>query len=391
MNRTKFKITTVIQIFLFTGLIAGCTNEEKFTIRGHVEGGKGKKIYLSNVGITENSLLDSIKIGNDGSFEFKQPRPECYDFYRLQLEKSGRQITIAIDSTECVTVTTTAAAFADSCKIEGSEESNRIMELATLESALQAQVDALIKNSSPEIGKTRETIFQLIHEFKQNICKEYIASAPDTPSAYYALFLRLNNAPLYDPMHNRFDSRCFSAVATSLNNTHPHSTRAMHLYNIAIKGIKATKPVKRDTLYIEPTTVNSTGLFEIKLPNIDGDSISLSSLKGKAVLLDFTVYGDAKISSRNLQLREIYDKYKSRGFEIYQISFDNDEHFWKNSADNLPWICVRDEAGFSSYNAVLYRIAKIPTFFLINRANEVVLRDEQIEDLNKSIEKLLSE
>lgn len=391
MNRQRFGFTTAIKLSLLAILVTACGNEEKFTIKGHVEGGEGKKIYLSNVGIIGNTLLDSVKIGRNGSFEFQQPRPECYDFYRLQLEKRGKQITIAIDSTECVTVTTTAEAFADSCKIEGSEESNRIMELAALESALQKQVDELVKNSSPEIGKTRETIYRLMHEFKQNICKEYIASAPGTPSAYYALFLRLNNAPLYDPMRNRFDSRCFSAVATSLNNTHPHSTRAMHLYNIAIKGVKATKPIKRDTLYIEPTTVNSTGLFDIKLPNIDGDSISLSSLKGKAVLLDFTVYGDAKISSRNLQLREIYDKYKNRGFEIYQISFDNDEHFWKNSADNLPWICVRDEAGFSSYNAVLYRIAKIPTFFLINRANEVVLRDEQIEDLNKSIEKLLSE
>lgn len=155
--------------------------------------------------------------------------------------------------------------------------------------------------------------------------------------------------------------------------------------------MRATQPVKRDTIYIETDNATAKGLFDIKLPNIDGDSITLTSLKGKVVMLDFTVYGDAKISARNLELREMYDKYKERGFEIYQISFDDNEHFWKTSASNLPWLCVRDAEGSTSYNLTLYRVQRIPTYFLINRANEVVLRDEQIEDINKSIEKLLNE
>lgn len=152
-----------------------------------------------------------------------------------------------------------------------------------------------------------------------------------------------------------------------------------------------TQPAKRDTLYLEPTNTASTGLFDIKLPDIDGDSISLTSLKGKVVLLDFTVYGDAKISARNLELRELYDKYKEKGFEIFQISFDGNEHFWKTSAANLPWLCVRDGEGFASYTTTLYRVSRIPTYFLINRANEVVLRDEQVANLEESIKNLIKE
>ena len=108
-------------------------------------------------------------------------------------------------------------------------------------------------------------------------------------------------------------------------------------------------------------------------------------------MLDFTAYSNAKISARNLGLRDIYSKYKSQGFEIYQISYDYDEHFWKTSADNLPWICVRDGNGPASYNISLYRIESIPTFFLINRDNEIVRRDIQVENLESSIEKLLKE
>ena len=371
--------------------LAACDNEQQFHIDGSISEAEGKTLYFEATALDGIRMLDSVKLDKKGYFCFSKERPECYDFYRLQLDKKGRQITIAIDSTETVGIHTVATAFADSCRIEGSPQSEKIAELTALESALQKQVNTLIKNSGPEIGVTRKTIYGIINEFKQNICKEFIAPAPHTASAYYALFLNLNGQPIFDPLRNRFDSRCYSAVATSLNHRHPHATRAQHLSNLAIKSMRATQPVKRDTIYIETDNATAKGLFDIKLPNIDGDSITLTSLKGKVVMLDFTVYGDAKISARNLELREMYDKYKERGFEIYQISFDGNEHFWKTSASNLPWLCVRDAEGSTSYNLTLYRVQRIPTYFLINRANEVVLRDEQIEDINKSIEKLLNE
>lgn len=108
-------------------------------------------------------------------------------------------------------------------------------------------------------------------------------------------------------------------------------------------------------------------------------------------MLDFTLYKDTQMGVRNLKLRELYDKYRKEGFEIYQISHDEDEHFWKTSAENLPWICVRDEAVTEAAHLALYRIEKLPTFFLINRDNELVLRDVQITDLEKSIEELLAQ
>lgn len=370
-------------------IFASCSQQETFTIKGNIANGEGHTLYLSHIGTQKSNYIDSAKLGKSGDFKFSYERPECYDFYRLQLDKKGRQITIAIDSTETVTINSDAKSFIDSCHIAGSPQSEKIAELTALEQALQTQVNTLIKNGGPMIGETRKTINTVIDEFKQNICKEFIAPAPHSASAYYALFLNINGTPLFDPLHIRFDSRCYSAVATSLNHHHPHATRAQHLSNLAIKSIRATQPAKRDTIYIDSS--NTTGLFDIKLPNIDGDSVSLSSLKGKVVMLDFTVYGNAEISARNLELRELYDKYKKRGFEIYQISLDGKEHFWKTSASNLPWLCVRDAAGPESYNLTLYRVQRIPTYFLINRANEIVLRDEQVEDINKSIEKLLSE
>ena len=113
------------------------------------------------------------------------------------------------------------------------------------------------------------------------------------------------------------------------------------------------------------------------------------SLKGKVVLLDFSVFQSPAGSPHNLMLRELYNKYASQGLEIYQISLDADEHYWKTAAANLPWICVRDGNGVYSTNVAVYNVRQVPSIFLINRNNELKLRGEDIKDLEASVKSLL--
>ena len=379
---------------ILTGIVilfTACDESPKFTIKGEISEGNGKSIYLSHVGVEKNSLIDSVKIKSDGKFEFNRPRPESYDFYRLQLDKKGRAITIAVDSTECINITIDGKKFADSYIVEGSEESRKIQEISALRTALEKQIGYFIIDSSLTPDSIRKAIYNITKEFKENIFKQYIMPAPDKASAYYALFLKTNGMHLFNPNANRFDSKCFAAVATALNNRYPESARAKNLYSIAVKGMQSTRPVIPDTIDAKEAELSTIGIFDIKLPNINGDSISLSSLKGKVVLLDFITYSNTRTSEHTIYLRELYTKYKEQGLEIYQVSFDADTHFWKTSADKLPWTCVLDGHSLLSSNALLYRVDKLPSYFLINRANEIVMRDEQIKDLPAEIEKLLKE
>ena len=374
-----------------TILFSACDETPKFTIKGDISESNGKSIYLSHVGVERSTLIDSAKIKNDGKFEFRQARPDSYDFYRLQLDKKGRSITIAVDSTECIDITIDGKKFADSYVVENSEESRKIQEISTLRTALEKQINHFLKDNSLTPDSIRTAIYNITKEFKENIFKQYIMPSPDKASAYYALFLQTNGMYLFNPNANRFDSKCFAAVATALNNRYPESTRAKNMYSIAMKGMQSTRPVTPDTIDAKETELTTTGIFDIKLPNINGDSISLSSLKGKVVLLDFITYSDTRTSEHTIALRELYTKYKEQGFEIYQVSFDADTHFWKTSADKLPWICVLDGHSLLSSNALLYRVNKLPSYFLISRANEIVMRDEQIKEVTTEIEKLLKE
>ena len=116
---------------------------------------------------------------------------------------------------------------------------------------------------------------------------------------------------------------------------------------------------------------------------------TLSALKGKVVILDFIVYQTTVSVSHNLVLRELYDKYKDKGLEIYQVSLDADEHYWRQASDNLPWICVRDEAGIYSPLVETYNITEIPSVYVINKANELVERNDDMKGMEAAIGKLL--
>jgi hypothetical protein len=115
----------------------------------------------------------------------------------------------------------------------------------------------------------------------------------------------------------------------------------------------------------------------------------LTDLKGKVVLLDFHVFALKDSPTRILSLREYYNKYHAQGLEIFQVSLDSDEHFWKQMTEALPWICVRDAEGTNSPLLVSYNIFSLPEFFLIDRQNNLVKRSSQMEDLDAEIKALL--
>ena len=85
----------------------------------------------------------------------------------------------------------------------------------------------------------------------------------------------------------------------------------------------------------------------------------------------------------------MYNKYHSKGLEIFQVSLDPDEHFWKTQTAALPWICVHDDDAMNSNLLVQYNIQRLPTFFLVDKNNVLFKRDSQIKDLDQAIQSLL--
>ena len=370
---------------LFAGVTA-CNNEPAFKVQGEVTDAADKMLYLEQTGLDGIVALDSVELGSDGTFSFSAARPEAPDFYRLRIE--NKVINFSVDSTETVGVKADYKNFATDYDIQGSENNQKIKELVLLQADLQERVNKLAQSGMP-VGVVQDSLAHMVNAYKDNVKRKYIFVGPNKSYAYFALFQVLNGYMIFDPLNNKEDVKCFAAVATSMNNMYPHADRSRNLYNMVIKGMKNTRALQVKPLDIPADKIQETSIIDIPLKDINGTTHHLTDLKGKVVLIDFTAYGSAESGARNLLLREIYDKYASQGLEIYQISLDTDEHFWKTAADNLPWICVRDPQGPYSTYVNLYGVTQLPTAFLVSRNNELSMRIGEKTNLEEAIKKLL--
>ena len=368
--------------------IASCNNN-KFTVEGQIAGAKDSVLYFENVGLEGINVLDSVKLNDNGDFSFSQDATTAPEFYRLRI--ADQIINVSIDSTETVQIKGQYPGMASNYTISGSENCEKIRELALKQIDLQAKAIALQSNTELGIAKANDSIQTLINAYKEEVKRNYIYKEPYKAYAYFALFQAIGNYLIFNPRANKEDIKAFAAVATSWDTYYPHAERGQNLHNIAIEGMKNQRIVAAQNadIQIEASKVQEAGVLDIALLDNKGNMRHLTDLKGQVVLLDFHVFALKDSPARIIQLRELYNKYHAQGLEIYQVSLDSDEHFWKQQTAALPWISVRDEDGAGSQRLTLYNIQAVPDFFIIDRGNNLVKRAAQIADLEAEIKKLL--
>jgi len=154
-------------------------------------------------------------------------------------------------------------------------------------------------------------------------------------------------------------------------------------------AIRTDRKAKEKEAWNEVLATQGTGYINIILPDKNNVEHKLSSIIGKVILIDFSAYESKQSVDYTFTLRELYDKYHSRGFEIYQISLDQNKQLWHAATKNIPWICVRDLNGPNTRYAVSYNVSEIPTTFLMDRKGNIISRSLGLNDLRKAIEKNL--
>ena len=375
----------------FIIIVMGSCDNRKFRVDGTIADAKDSVLYFENMSLDGPVTVDSVRLGDDGAFSFSDKAPEAPEFYRLRI--AGQIINISIDSTETVTVNASYPTMATGYTVEGSPECATIKELALRQIDLQQRVLDVQRNATLGFDATRDSVERLVEAYKHDVKLNYIYKAPMRPSSYFALFQTLGNRLIFNPRTSEDDIKAFAAVATSWDTYHPGSLRGRNLHNIAIQGMRDVRIVRNQMAAqaIDASKVHEADIIDISLLDNKGQTRRLTDLKGKVVMLDFHVFGAEGSTKRIMQLRDLYNKYHARGLEIYQVSLDPDEHFWKTQTAALPWISVRDGEGLQSDYLMMYNVQSIPTFFLIGRDNVLKKRDIQIKDLDAEITSLLGE
>lgn len=359
------KSTRFILSAAATLALSACGNAE-WNVEGNIDGGKGHLLALEASHNGRWYQLDTMTLKSD-KFEFSGTPAGFPDIYRLTMD--GKSIYFPIDSIETVSITANVANFSSEYTLEGSDNAKTVMD-----------VDKLIANAVRKMGEKSV----ILNDSLKRELTGIILSDPSSIVAYYIVNKRVSGVPLFNA-NVKTDLRIIGAVANAYVNNRPSDPRTEYL-----KSVYLSNKVAQNVGEHKELEVAQTHIFEISLYNPEGEKVSLveTASNGKVVLLNFTAMLATESPAFNVRLASIYDEFKSKGFEIYQVSVDEDEFAWKAAAKNLPWISVY--AGPNDMKCLVdYNVNIIPALYVIDRNGEIAERITDLDKIKSTVSKYL--
>jgi hydroxymethylpyrimidine pyrophosphatase-like HAD family hydrolase len=362
-------------IFLLPVLLAaGCQNKNTFTVRGVIKEPGNKTVLLNRIDVNTLVLIDSCEIASKGKFSFRVKADEP-GFYQLGYSDS-EFITILAEPGEKIDLAFNGKSLSQDYSVSGSDGSEKVRMLDMRLNDAKRKLDSLrviYEKASGEPGFDEKRLL-LENEFN-NIIKElrkknieFIITNTRSMASIKALYQRIdeNTYVLYDPK----DLQYLKIVSDSLGRYYPGSK------NVKALAEDVKKELNQMTARQIQNLANSSP--EVKLdPDLNdtnGNRITLSSLKGKVVLLTFWSVDSKECIAENLQFKNIYKIYNKKGFEIYQINLDESEEKWKAEVkfDELPWINTREDDPLNPKNAILFNVKALPANYLFDRDGTLI-------------------
>ncbi|MDR0385065.1 MAG: TlpA family protein disulfide reductase [Prevotellaceae bacterium] len=359
-------------------------------IKGNVTDARNELLELF-VNTTPEKLADTVRLDSMGKFSFK------YDFKKntfpvfFTLTVSGKPLaSLLLEPGEKVSVETclkNPAAY----KVSGSAGSLLLKELndKMLKTTISVDSIARILNSiedTPEnaerLKKINKDLAAVFTRHKRDLIR-FVVKNNKSYASYTAMYQTLPGGIGVFGKEN--DAFYFKLLADSLETKYPRSPFVLQLrddYN---------RIVNKNAIQDLIISAAQSTIPDVKLPDATGTQVSLLSLKGKVILLNFWSSKDRTSASNNNELLPIYEKYRAKGFEIYQVSIDDDRESWLQTINmqKLSWINVCDFKGADTHSLKLYNVTKLPANYLIGRDCEIVGKDLFGEKLEEKIKEIL--
>jgi len=383
------------KLFLFTPIILlfliSCNNN-KIEIKGTIVNGEGKDLSFKELLVDGTLDIERVKLSKNGSFKFKA-ESEVPRFYYLILSPNNF-ITLLLNPGDKVEIKADVSDLKNA-QITGSKESHQIQFLNKRLEKTKKELDSLSKQYAglDKSGADEQNLTAINQQYSKLIGDlrdssiAFILGNLDNMASIMVLYQKIDeeNFVLYK---NR-DLQYIKLVSEALVKKYPESPH--------VKALMADKDnlLKRyDQLVTQKKieelakTKKVSGIPDITLPDIKGDSISLNSLTARYKLLCFWATWSQESIQQNIQLIDLYQKYHSKGFEVYMVSLDTKQDAWKKSIqfDQLPWINVIDINGRTSYVAKIYNVRTLPTSYLINGNDDIVSVNPTNQEIINTLE-----
>ena len=377
-------------IFLFYG--CGNNIESDYQIKGKLINSSGEFISLINVNSSEMKTIDSVKVNEKGEFIFNKKVAEK-GFYNIQISSSN-YATIIADSTEKISFEGDAKNLNETYKVNGSMDSEALLRFNNftkknfkkIESGRMKQ-DSLRRVYEAYLNTTPDSLFldsisKMLEPVFNSFSKDY-QKLTDETSEYIRNFIDENLSSFaalaaVQMLSPDKDIAYFIKVADALTAKYPDVEN--------LKGFK---------LYVNSKKKLAIGMPapEIMLNDKDGNLLSLSSLKGKIVIVDFWASWCKPCRTENPFVVSLYNKYKDKGLDIFSVSLDLNKDAWLKAIaqDKLSWKNhVSDLKQWQSPVVSLYGFEGIPFTCLLDKKGNIAGKNLRGPELEEKIKELLN-
>ncbi len=365
-------------------MIAAVACSSKASIEGTLSDAPSSEVVVKLLNVNYYEVLDTVKTDAAGRFSYKAEIAEGQPEFIYVFYKDSKVASLLLEAGDKVTVT---ADTLGNYSVDGSEESVKLAQVektyADALMTLSTLSDLALTAEGKELENIRKQMGQEYINYYRNSVK-YVMQNSKSLTVVPVFFQNFgSDLPVFA---QSTDAIQFSAISDSLETVYPESKYVKALRNEAKR--------RQNLMELEArlNSAESVGYPDIELPDVNASKVKLSDVDAKVTLIFFWNPSDAGQKMFNLDfLKNIYEDYHKKGFEIYQVALDPDKALWARvvKEQKLPWINVCDSRGSASPYALLYNISSVPAAFVI-ADGELVDGDMVTEKaFRKRIEQLL--
>ena len=376
MKNSIYKVA--LAVFAMVAMIGCRSNDVK--ISGRFVGLNSKMVYLEQMSASGQSIIDSVELSNDGAYLFTlnevAPTPSLYNVIY-----GGERIPLLVSRGEKIELNAMGSALAN-YTVSGSYESELLRKFNKSYIENQLALNKIIlgyHKATPEKRKELSESYNTIYRTLKRNQITFIIENKGYIASVYALYQRLPGEQHLSSLES--DKIYYNTVADAVNERYPLSPYMLTLSN-DIARMEARISLMNS---IETRTYP-----ELEGKDMYGNEVALSSLDGNVVLVDFWSAEVGSSNAFNAELKEIYAKYESRGFRVYQVSADLSKAVWVTAVQEqrLPWISVCDFKGEASPMLHAYNVRKLPSNYLIDRKGNIIGKDLYSKALEDKLESI---
>lgn len=363
---------------------------EELTISGTLANAEDSVFLLQELTPSEVIPVDSIFTDSRGHFSYSMQISSA-GFYRI-VNQDGVFITLALEPHEQVELKADAQDLRATYEVNGSEGSKILWHINRYTLAGIQKADSLRKEYRehlyhPDFLQIRERLsreYKALQEDQRLFVLQVVEENMNSLASILALYHYFENQLLIDQSEYFEYFKRLSQVLCS------HYPTNKHVINLK-KQVREYKRVKQENQKTEKTLSAGRPAPEISLPDPQGNIVSLSSLRGNVVLIDFWASWCPPCREANHLLGDLYQKYHDQGFEIFGVSLDRTREQWVNaiSKDNISWIQVSDLRFMNSPAVSLYHISEIPHYVLVDAHGKIIARNFSINQLEALLQESL--